>query len=296
MKKINTPLIRKAFFSCLFLVTAIAVKCQVPQSSWFRAQQLSQNIWRIDDHGADNMYLVIGNDSALLIDTGLGAANLRDYVKSFTTLPLIVVNTHGHPDHAGANYQFETVYAHPADFQLIAFFSKPDQRRNAGRLMMGGASVPDHEKFTDTLDMKPVILKPVQEGQVFDLGGCTLEVIGVPGHTQGSICLLDREDKVLFTGDNDNTLVWLHIQGCAPLETYLRSLEKLQSRVNEFTTLMPGHGLPIESSFISEQIDCVKSILDGSCEAKPYESFAGNGMTCTYKRATVAYNPNNLRK
>jgi hydroxyacylglutathione hydrolase len=280
----------------LFLGISGFINGQAPApSSWFKATLVAPNVWCIDDHGADNMYLVIGSDSALLIDTGLGAANLRDYVKSITGLPLIILNTHGHPDHAGANYQFETVYAHPADFPSINFFSSPQVRKSMGRSMLGGASVPENELFTDTLNLKPVLLKPVQEGYVFRLGGRSLEVISVPGHTPGGICLLDQEHKILFSGDNNNTLVWLHIQGCLPLETYLKSLEKLNARVNEFTTLMPGHGTPIESSFVGEQISCLKSILDGSCEAKPYESFAGNGMVCTYKRAMVAYNPENLR-
>ena len=48
------------------------------------------------------------------------------------------------------------------------------------------------------------------------------------------------------------------------------------------------HGAPIESSFISEQIACVKSILDGTCESKDNQSFAGDGKICTFKRASVA--------
>ena len=123
----------------LFLgMTAYSV-CQTPDSSaWFKASQIFPGVWCIDDHGSDIMYLVIGSDSALLIDTGLGLVHLRDYVKSITNLPLIVVNTHGHPDHAGANYQFEKVYAHKADFAMISYFSNPDIRRS----MAGGANVP----------------------------------------------------------------------------------------------------------------------------------------------------------
>ncbi len=73
------------------------------------------------------MYLVIGQDSALLIDTGTGAGNLLECVRTITTLPLIVVNTHGHPDHAGSNYRFEEIYAHSLDFDAIRQFSNTDQ-------------------------------------------------------------------------------------------------------------------------------------------------------------------------
>jgi glyoxylase-like metal-dependent hydrolase (beta-lactamase superfamily II) len=286
-------LISKITILVVFLSMASYAVCQIPYSSgWFKASQIFPGVWCIDDHGTDNMYVVIGSDSALLIDTGLGMANLRDYVKSITNLPLIVVNTHGHPDHAGANYQFEKVYAHKADFPLISYFANPEIRKS----MAGDAEVPKNEIFADTVNLKPVVLDAIEEGYIFNLGKRKLEVIHTPGHTPGEICLVDRDNKLLFSGDNDNTLVWLHIQGSLPLESYLLSLEKLNNRATEFSTLLPGHGGPLDSDFINEQITCVKSILDGSCEPKPYESFAGNGMICNFKRASVAYNPENLRR
>ncbi len=264
-------------------------------SSWFATKKVAEGVWCIDDHGSANVYVVTGSDSALVIDTGIGSANLRDYVKSLTSLPLIIVNTHGHPDHSGANYQFGLpVYANARDFDAIRPYNSFRPQSGAASLMTGGATVSQEDAFTDTLNLKPVEMKAVGEGYRFDLGGRTLEVIEVPGHTRGSICLLDAANKILFTGDNDNVLVWLHLPGCAPLETYLSSLEKLVLRSGEFTALMPGHGTPIESSFIDDQISCVKSILDGSCKGEETKTFAGNGRSCTYKKATVLFNPDNL--
>ncbi|MEI6141989.1 MAG: hypothetical protein WCP85_22140 [Mariniphaga sp.] len=46
---------------------------------------------------------------------------------------------------------------------------------------------------------------------------------------------------------------------------------------------------------MAEQIVCVKNILRSTCESKDFDSFAGKEKTCIYKRATVAYNPDNLR-
>jgi glyoxylase-like metal-dependent hydrolase (beta-lactamase superfamily II) len=136
----------------------------------------------------------------------------------------------------------------------------------------------------------------VKDGHLFKLGDRTLEVVEVPGHTPGSIVLLDAAHKIVFTGDNDNQLVWLFLKNCRPLEVYLQSLKKLDARVCEFEQIMPGHGAPLKSGFVAEQIAAVQSILDGTCTAKPYKSFAGESLLCTYKSASIAYDPNNLRE
>ncbi|HNY15591.1 MAG TPA: MBL fold metallo-hydrolase, partial [Bacteroidales bacterium] len=101
----------------LFVLLALAVFNSLSQStgSWYNVKELYPKTWVIDDHGSDNMYLIEGTDSAMLIDNGLGTADITAVVKKLTSKPLVVVITHGHPDHAGADYQFEKVYIHPAD-------------------------------------------------------------------------------------------------------------------------------------------------------------------------------------
>jgi len=64
-------------------------------------------------NGSQNMYLLEGNDRALLIDTGWGAGNLREYVEKLTAKPIFVINTHGHLDHSGGNGEWEEVMMLP---------------------------------------------------------------------------------------------------------------------------------------------------------------------------------------
>ena len=99
MKGYDSFPVRMAFF---IGIIAFPLMLAAQESSWFNAKKVADNVWCIEDHGADNMYLVIGSDSTLLIDDGLGAANIRDFVRSLTPLPFSVVITHGHPDHAVA--------------------------------------------------------------------------------------------------------------------------------------------------------------------------------------------------
>jgi hydroxyacylglutathione hydrolase len=264
--------------------------------SWFTVRVLAENVWRIDDHGGDNMYLVAGDQRALLIDAGTGVADLAACVRSITALPLLVVNTHGHPDHCGGDYQFAEVYAHPSDFQMIGSFCTPEfhenEVRDAGKRDPECAALllQDLSSFT-----MPTLL-PAREGATFDLGNRIITVIEVPGHTRGSICLMDEAHGLLFAGDNDNELVWLFLNDCLPLEDYLLSLQHLGRRAGRDAILFPGHGEPLDGAFIGEQIACAQSILSGECPGEPYKTFVDFARVCTYKRARIAFNPYNLHK
>lgn len=272
-----------------------AASAQAKPVSWLKSSKAGEGLWAISDHGADNMYLVEGKDKALLIDTGLGVARLSAFVRTLTTKPVIVVNTHGHPDHAGGNFEFKAVYAHPAEFSAIQDLSTKEARTRTVQNMAKGDLGPDMISVDEAAKAPQSELSPVTDGYVFDLGGRRLEVIESPGHTPGELVLLDAANKALFSGDNSNVLVWLFLPNSTPLEVYLQSLKKLQKRAGEFTTIYPGHGAPLPNTFIGEQIACVEGILDGSAKSAPQHYFAGDAMVAKYRTAAVAYNPENLR-
>jgi hydroxyacylglutathione hydrolase len=221
--------------------------------------------------GGVNMYLVVGKEKALLIDTGNPSNITPEEIKAFTQLPLLVVNTHAHPDHSGSNNAFEKVYIHEADLESCRGYSGSD-----------------------------VELIPIKEGYVFDLGGKKLEVIAVPGHTPGSICLLDTQDKLLFGGDTANTETWSQISN-VPLETYKKSMEHLLKWKEKYDRLLPGHNEALPVSFITDLINCADEILAGKADQTTQSSTQGNfllrgSMTHRYGSATIRYNPNNLHE
>ncbi len=260
--------------------------------SWFSVKKLDSKTWIIDEQGAVNVYLLEGNDKALIIDTGLGIADLLSVIKSITDKPLMVVNTHAHSDHAGANFQFEKIFVHPNDIKGIKEFNSPPIMNEIISTLTNGNRPSEFELYKGKLCNSQIF--QVNEGYVFDLGGRKIEVIETPGHTSGSICLLDIDEKVLYTGDTNNTIVWLFLDECLPLSEYLKTLKKQVSRINEFDTLMPGHGLPASCEFIKDQIECVKNILNGTCKNDTLKTFLGNRTLCKYGFAKVAYNPGNL--
>jgi hydroxyacylglutathione hydrolase len=292
IKILNMKKIRCGFLVInivLFFTTSLSAQIN---SSWFTVNEVSEKVWVISDHNIDNIYLVEGNDSALLIDNGTGVADLISVVKRLTNKPLIVIVTHGHPDHCGSDYQFEKVYIHPADSAAARAINQPEARKDMTSGMMGDVTLAPEDVYSGPIYNTKFL--PLEEGQIFNLGNRFLKVWETPGHTPGEVCLLDIRNKLLFTGDNNNSLVWLFLQGCTPLSKYLVTLEKQKERLAEFDTIFPGHGPKMASDFILDQISCVKSILDGTCEAKDYKSFAGNAKICTYGRASVAFDPDNL--
>ncbi|HEY4787144.1 MAG TPA: MBL fold metallo-hydrolase [Bacteroidales bacterium] len=271
----NFKLLATAAFC--FVLTSIVLGQNM--NGVYKANRIDDKTWRIVENNTVNIYLVEGKDSALIIDTGYGTGDLKAFLQTLTKLPLIIVNTHGHGDHTGADRQFSKVYAHPADFYMIdAAFERAKQKENK-------------------LNVPVTTLVPVKEGFVFNLGDRKLEVMEVPGHTHGSIVLFDKKNKILFAGDHSNSTVWLFLKDCYPLEVYLKSLEKVEERIDDFNIIMPGHNTPLEKTFISEQIGAVKGILDGTCNSVHYDhpSNTSGALVCKYKTAEVAYDPNNLR-
>src|SRR4030042_60966 len=133
----------------LFCLASVSVGLAMAQttSSWFTAKEVGIKIWQISDHGSDNIYLVEGSDSAMLIDNGLGTADLASFVKTLTSKPLIVVITHGHPDHAGSNYQFEKVYIHPADAEAAKAVNRPESRAGSAKTMQPGSTPAESELY-----------------------------------------------------------------------------------------------------------------------------------------------------
>jgi hydroxyacylglutathione hydrolase len=279
-----------SIFSCFFFLTSWGQSVQ--PSGWYSVKEIFPKVWLIDDHKAVNIYLIEGQDSSLLVDTGTGAADLLSQVKKITGKPLIVVNTHGHSDHAGGNYQFPKVYINSSDSSAARLCATKESREEAARNMLRGA-VPSPDDIYKGEEIH-TRLTDVKDGHIFLLGGRQIQVIETPGHTPGSICLLDKQNRLLFSGDNDNTAVWLFLPESRPLTVYLKTLQTLYGRISEFDTLLPGHGIPKKSDFIMDQIMCVKSILNHTCKSESYDTFAGKARLCQYGRASVAYNPDNL--
>jgi len=220
---------------------------------------LGNGVTCIDDAGNSVCYVVCGEKKAAVIDTVNGMENLHDVVREVTNLPLVVINTHGHCDHIFGNVFFEEAYIHPADVELhdehFAMKAKTTME-DAARF---GATKEDYDFY---MSGKPCKLNPISEGEVIDLGGRTLTVLLVAGHTPGSIALWDDKTGILFSGDAINGQEWMQLDESTKLATYLDSLRALDAWKGKITELRNGHNTyAVPTGYIDEMAQAVSDIL-----------------------------------
>lgn len=240
---------------------------------------VNDHIWLLNDNNEATGYLVAGKEKALVIDTMIGYEDVHAVVRTLTDLPLVVVNTHGHCDHIYGNIYFEEAYINPKDIELTKREFED----------------PRFQAATAALGLKPAAFREVVEGDVFDLGGLTLEVYETPGHTPGGIVLLDRADRILFTGDTIMEQTWMQLKESMPMEILLKSVDKVQKFRDQFDYVLTGHGRQLEDASLCEaHRNAVKEVCDGRTENDaPYEWFGGSCMAHPYgaEPRRIVYQP-----
>ena len=222
--------------------------------------QLRPNVYLIDDAGESTCYLITGSERALLVDSVNGYENLADVTRSLTDLPVTVVNTHGHGDHILGNVYFDEAWLHPADFALHDTF-------------FGYA-----KEEMDKHGLKPCPLKALEIGQFFDLGGVQLEVVDLKGHTAGSIGLLDKAARIIYTGDGLNTHLWMQLDHSLPISTMLDTFRKLKAEHGaDFDHVAHGHAKELRGKEILDwMIQGCEDILAGRTDKDmDYHYFGG---------------------
>lgn len=193
--------------------------------------------YRIGSQEGVFCYLLIGTQKALLFDTTNGFGDLAGCVRNLTDLPLIIVDSHGHWDHAGGNCQFqEPIYLHSADFDLCRDATSYDKRRENALAMQHTMNYFTHE-ITDItpedFDLEHFAnggsgnLVPLQDNMVFDLGGLTAQIVHTPGHTKGEVSLYVPEKNAAFIGDTTSRFTWLYLEESGTLADYQKSMDRL---------------------------------------------------------------------
>ncbi len=214
-------------------------------------RQLDEHTWIGNGHRLYNesLYLIEGNERAILIDAGVYIPDLDKIVAKITSKPVTMMLTHAHGDHVGGVGPFPEVYLNAGDMTIV-----PNNMRNyKGQI------------------------RYLNDGQVIDLGGREIEVIFTPGHTPGSATFFDKAKHYGFSGDafgSTNLLVFTN------LSTEMYTAERIENymKKNDIRFLFPGHysGDNLETpQRVTDIKNMCREVLDGV--RKPTASNGNNG-------------------
>ena len=156
-------------------------------------QELLPGVFHIGDGRGNFCTLLKGETGAILFDTMLGFDDLRGCVAALTDFEPMVINSHCHFDHAGGNHQFSRVWMSEAELPLLelAHSRIPTLTRTLNADLSSMECC-----YTDRTR-----ISVIEPGSSIELGGMTVKVIALPGHTPGSIGLLVEEHRLLLAGD-----------------------------------------------------------------------------------------------
>lgn len=193
-------------------------------------------------------YIVKGRDRAVLIDTGFGYGDLKQFVDNLLDMPYDVICTHGHPDHAGGSMQFDQVYLPEGEFQLVKYGTQTEVRHMIMNRVMRKQDLSfPVEHFIPQKEMNYISYK---EYDVFNLGGITIVPIHLPGHTSGIMGLLIPELKTAILGDACANPTIMNQESSATVESFREGLIKLKQHHSEFNTVLTQHSNFVEPPFV----------------------------------------------
>ena len=260
----------------------------------YAIEEIAPGSYKIYERRDATMYLVCGKERACLIDTAYGLSDLKALARRLTDLPVTVVNTHGHIDHVLGNHWFHDggngrARMHPADrplYEEIAsgyadMLNEPWVKETFGEFLRG----------IDPAAVRFPRAEDVREGDTIDLGGKALDVIGIPGHTAGSILLMDRDEKICYAGDSIIENLWLFLEESQPVEVYLNALRKTRDALNRagIERICNGHfnHAPLTVPQIDPMISGMERILAGTAKGELFENMVGSGIRYAFGEWSV---------
>ena len=217
--------------------------------------QINPDTWRIEDNDV-RFFVLEGTEKAVMIDSGMNTSDAGEIAGRLTSKPLELLNTHADRDHISGNSAFGRFYMHPVE---------EENYRAAG----GTGTV-----------------VPLSEGQIIELGNRPLEIIEIPGHTPGSVAILDINRRVLISGDSVQDGKIFMFGKFRNLKEYIPSMKKLLKYADRFDSIYPSHGsIPVEPGIIPKLIEDAEQILAGKAEGKPVERFGIKAVLYCFEEA-----------
>ena len=224
-----------------------------------------------DDMGDFFMHLIIGPEKAMLIDAGYGLGDTKGLVDQLTGgKPLIVANTHEHPDHALGNCRFDKVYCH--DY-LVPSLERQNEHQWDYLFDEHGNNIWLQFDRKDLPKFKKYEIAGVKDGYTFHLGGdYEVELVFTGGHSAGHAAYLDKKGRILYTGDN----ICSDVSSCGSinvarpgpyaeytaLKVYRDNVKRLVDRMDEYDYIFPNHFITnIENNLMPNILEACEAVL-----------------------------------
>ncbi len=252
-------------------------------NEYYYDRLIMDGVWEISDktdglQTSSIIYLIEGSDRALLIDAGNSNGDLAGHVKKLTDNPVDLLITHGHGDHTAGMFEFESVYMSHKDISIL------------------------NDNFGYQLN--ETMVKDLYSGMSFELGGCLLEIIELPGHTPGSMLVLDRQRQLLFSSDAlGSGIIWMQLPLSSPVETYANKLRDLEELVETMEDLRiyagheSQHPMGFSRQYITDIRILAERIVSGEIVGTPTkdQSEIFGGLSASYgEMKGFIYKPDNI--
>jgi glyoxylase-like metal-dependent hydrolase (beta-lactamase superfamily II) len=220
---------------------------------WFKVYRVATGVYAINEPRQSEgvtSFLIVGSKRAVLFDSGLGVGRIGRVVGRLTALPVTVLNSHTHFDHVGGNREFLDIRNLDVPYSLAsARGDVTDSLREYAAETLAEDRVcgplPAGVRSREYVIPSWRVAAHVRDGERLDLGDRSLEVVRTPGHTPDSLCLLDRTNGLLFTGDtyySGEIYLWAPETDVA---AYTASIERLARLEPSLRKLLPAHGSPV---------------------------------------------------
>ena len=200
----------------------------------------------------------------MLVDTLQGIGDLKSVVTQLTKLPVVVINTHSHFDHVSGNFQFDEIYAVNNPFALNNAKGH-EHSVNAGNMTADTfwKNVPK-DFSVDNYENKPYkISQYLNDGEIVDIGDRPIEVVFTPGHSPDSIILIDRNNRLMMTGDSFYPAPLYVYSATSSFRDYANSVQTMLSYQNDVDFLLPGHNETMQTAtYLAKLRDATLAVQD----------------------------------
>ncbi|MDW3211204.1 MAG: MBL fold metallo-hydrolase [Reichenbachiella sp.] len=247
-----------------------------PVEDWYVVSSIDNRTWALQEPKSSQgnvSYLITGSERAIMFDTGTGENKGQDgsrmmyKVKELTDLPVTLLLSHFHFDHNQNVNEFDQIALPKLSFLFEGVNEDDVYEFSSSELFVG--SRPTSISVSEWLPLNSDI----------DLGDRHIQLVNLPGHTDESVVIIDHEKKSVFTGDFLYSGA-LFAFDAGDLRTYLRSMEKFLTIIDESYTLYGAHGSPkVSYQYLLNSMSLLECIIEDDCYTESITTVFGKNAT-----------------